>query len=60
MHSTLSKKDIAELSTSLEEYSFTLLIFFSKIFVKCVFPEPGAPKTFNHLLDQFGQLSINL
>ena len=36
------------------------LIGFSNILERCVFPQPEAPKIFNHLSGHCGQLSINL
>ena len=47
-------------STDLALIISIFFIFFSNIFDKCVFPEPVEPKTLSHLLDQFGQFSINL
>ena len=54
------KSSIISFFTSLASINFILSIFFSRIFDKCVFPDPLDPKMFSHLPGQLGQLSIKL
>ena len=58
--SIVFKSRIIPSSTFLASINFILLIFFSKIFAKCVFPDPGAPKIFSHFPGHVGHSSINL